>query len=395
MKVTMEKKNNVWAALPVLFGFFVMGFCDIVGISSDYAASAFGWSQTMAGLIPSVVFVWFFLLGVPVGLMMNRIGRKNTVLLSMLVTVVGMALPLIHYDSTMTLLAYALLGIGNAILQVSVNPLLQNVITDEKLLTSSLTAGQVVKAISSFVGPFIVLAAVNWLGGGDEGKWYLCFPLMGAITLVSGIWLLLTPIEREEVKVNSEKFATALSSSFGLLSDKTILLLFFGIFFAVGTDVSTNFLSSKVMISRFDYSKEAAGMAPQVYFVCRTIGAFIGMFLMTKMSEVKYFRMNIVACLAFAVVLAMVSHEWLDFICIGGIGFCCSCVFPIVYGLALKSRPDKGNEISGLMIMAVAGGTVSFLVGAANEQAGIMGGALVIALEIAYLTYCAFCVKTT
>ena len=389
-----NKNNSVWASLPVLFGFFVMGFCDIVGISSDYAASAFGWSQTMAGLIPSVVFVWFFLLGVPVGVLMNRIGRKNTVLLSMAVTVIGMALPLIHYDSTMTLLAYALLGIGNAILQVSVNPLLQNVITDEKLLTSSLTAGQVVKAISSFVGPFIVLAAVNLFGGGDEGKWYLCFPIMGAITLISGLWLLVTPIEREKGIVKSEKFATAIGSSLGLLCDKTILLLFFGIFFAVGTDVSTNFLSSKVMISRFAYTKEAAGMAPQVYFVCRTIGAFIGMFLMTKMSEVKYFRLNIVACLAFAVVLALVSLEWLDFVCIGGIGFCCSCVFPIVYGLALKSRPDKGNEISGLMIMAVAGGTVSFLVGVANEQAGIMGGALVIALEIAYLTYCAFFVKS-
>lgn len=389
--MTMEKKNNVWAALPVLFGFFVMGFCDIVGISSDYAASAFGWSQTMAGIIPSVVFVWFFLLGVPVGLMMNRIGRKNTVLLSMAVTVVGMALPLLHYDSTMTLLAYALLGIGNAILQVSLNPLLQNVITDEKLLTSSLTAGQVVKAISSFVGPFIVLAAVNWFGGGDEGKWYLCFPLMGAITLVSGLWLLMTPILREAIVPDGSP--SGIGQTLALLSDKTILLLFFGIFFAVGTDVSTNFLSSKVMISRFDYTKEAAGMAPQVYFVCRTIGAFIGMFLMTKMSEVKYFRLNIVACLAFAVVLAIVSHEWLDFVCIGGIGFCCSCVFPIVYGLALKSRPDKGNEISGLMIMAVAGGTMSFLVGAANEQAGIMGGALVIAAEIAYLTYCAFFVK--
>jgi len=389
----MEKKNNVWAALPVLFGFFVMGFCDIVGISSDYAASAFGWSQTMAGLIPSVVFVWFFLLGVPVGLMMNRIGRKNTVLLSMLVTIIGMALPLIHYDSTMTLLAYALLGIGNAILQVSLNPLLQNVITDEKLLTSSLTAGQVVKAISSFVGPFIVLAAVNWFGGGDEGKWYLCFPMMGAITLVSGLWLLMTPIPREATVPDGSP--SGIGQTLALLSDKTILLLFFGIFFAVGTDVSTNFLSSKVMISRFDYTKEAAGMAPQIYFVCRTIGAFIGMFLMARMSEVKYFRLNIVACLAFAVVLAIVSHEWLDFVCIGGIGFCCSCVFPIVYGLALKRRPDKGNEISGLMIMAVAGGTVSFLVGAANEQAGIMGGALVIALEIAYLTYLAFSVKTS
>ena len=383
----MKKTFNLCA---VLFGFFVMGFCDIVGISSDYAASAFGWSPTMAGLIPSVVFVWFFLLGVPFGVMMNRIGRKNTVLLSMAVTVVGMALPLVHYDSTMTLVAYALLGIGNAILQVSLNPLLQNVVTDERLLTSSLTAGQVVKAISSFVGPFIVLAAVNLLGGGDEGKWYLCFPIMGAITLVSGLWLLLSPIEHEKSQQSS-----GLGQTLSLLSDKTILLLFFGIFFAVGTDVSTNFLSSKVMISRFEYTKEAAGMAPQLYFICRTVGAFFGMFLMTKISEMRYFRLNIIFCLLFAVALALISHETVNLICIGGIGFCCSCVFPIIYGLALKCRPEKANEISGLMIMAVAGGTVSFLVGAANDQAGIMGGALVIAAEIAYLTYCAFFVKGT
>ena len=175
----MEKKRiATWAVIPVLFTFFIQGFCDIVGISSDYAASAFGWSPTMAGLIPSVVFIWFFLLGVPIGLIMNHIGRKNTVLLSMVVSIVGMALPLIHYDSTTTLIAYALLGIGNAILQVSGNPLVQNVVSDERLLTSSLTAGQVVKAVSSFMGPFIVLAAVNWFGNGDEGKWYYCFPIM-------------------------------------------------------------------------------------------------------------------------------------------------------------------------------------------------------------------------
>lgn len=99
----MVEKKLFAKTLPVLLGFFVMGFCDIVGISSDYAASAFGWSATMAGLIPSVVFLWFFLLGVPFGLMMNRIGRKNTVLTSMAVTVVGMAIPLLHYDSVTTL----------------------------------------------------------------------------------------------------------------------------------------------------------------------------------------------------------------------------------------------------------------------------------------------------
>ena len=384
----MSKKNSVWAVLPVLFGFFVMGFCDIVGISSDYAAAAFGWSPTMAGLIPSVVFVWFFLLGIPFGILMNRIGRKNTVLLSMGVTVAGMALPLIHYDSVMTIVAYALLGIGNAILQVSVNPLLQNVVTDERLLTSSLTAGQVVKAISSFVGPFIVLMAINWFGGGDEDKWYLCFPIMGAVTLVSGLWILVTPIEREPSQPSS-----TVGDTLSLLGDKTILLLFFGIFFAVGTDVSTNFISSKVMISRFDFDKEMAGIAPQVYFVCRTIGAFIGVFLMTKIAELRYFRINIVACLVFTILLAVVENTVVDFICIGGIGFCCSCVFPIVYAMAIKTRPEKANEISGLMIMAVAGGTVSFLVGAANDWMGIAGGVAVIAIEVLYLTYCAFFVQ--
>lgn len=384
----MNKGISRLAVLPVLASFFVMGFCDIVGISSDYAASAFNWSPTMTGLIPSVVFVWFFLIGVPAGGLMNRIGRKNTVLLSMAVTAAGMALPMVHYDSTAVLAAYALLGIGNAILQVSANPLMQNVVADEKLLTSSLTAGQVVKAVSSFAGPFIVLAGISLSGSGDEAGWYYCFPIMGAVTVVTGLWLLLTPIEREESRT-----ASGLWQTLALLGDRTVMLLFLGIFFAVATDVSTNFISSKVMISRFGYSKEMAGLAPQVYFICRTAGAFIGMFLMTRISGLRYFRINIAACLALAVALAFDAGDVAAFICIGGIGFCCSCVFPIIYAMALKSKPGKANEISGLMIMAVAGGTVSFLVGAANDSFGIAGGVLVVASCILYLTYCAFFVK--
>src|SRR5574344_1176639 len=143
----MGKKNSLVFILPVLFGFFVMGFCDIVGISSDYAKEAFGWSNTMAGFIPSMVFVWFLLLGIPVGIKMNSWGRKRMVMLSMAVTIVGMLLPLTVYNQFTCIVAYSLLGIGNSILQVSLNPLLKNVVTDERLLTSSLTAGQVVKAV--------------------------------------------------------------------------------------------------------------------------------------------------------------------------------------------------------------------------------------------------------
>lgn len=166
------KTKQVSCIGAVLFAFFVQGFCDIVGISSDYAREAFGWSQTMAGFLPSMVFVWFLFLGVPVGIQMNRWGRKNTVLLGMAVTIIGMMIPLTG-TSGACLVGYAALGIGNAILQVSENPLIKNVVTDERILTSSLTAGQVVKAISSFSGPFIMLFAVNVLGGGapSAGIW--------------------------------------------------------------------------------------------------------------------------------------------------------------------------------------------------------------------------------
>lgn len=386
------KDSSVLKILPVLFGFFVMGFCDIVGISSDYAKDAFGWSNTMAGFIPSMVFVWFLFLGIPVGILMNKYGRKNMVLISMAITVVGMFLPLVSYNSVNCMLAYAFLGIGNAILQVSLNPLLSNVITNQEMLTSSLTAGQVVKAVSSLVGPYIVLLGINWLGDGTTQSWYYCFPILGGITILSAVWLMCTPIPREKVEADQKD---VLKDTLSLLKDKTILLLFLGIFFVVGVDVATNFISSKLMIARFDWVKEEAGLATQVYFLSRTVGAFIGVFVMTRMAEMKYFRLNILACMVVLIVLTAVSQQAIDLVCIGGVGFFCSCIFSIIYSMAVQARPDKANLISGLMITAVAGGgAVTPVIGAVTDGVGIVGGVLVILFCVVYLTYCAFGVKT-
>jgi fucose permease len=372
----------------VLFSFFVMGFCDIVGISSDYAREAFGWSHAMAGLLPSMVFVWFLFLGVPVGIGMNRWGRKNTVLLGMAVTVAGMMVPLVG-TSWSCLVGYAALGIGNTILQVSENPLVKNVVSNERILTSSLTAGQVVKAVSSFCGPFIMLFAVNVLGGGDRQQWYLAFPVLGAITLLSALWLILSPIKREP----QEQTGVTVIGTFALLKTPVVRLLFFGIFFAVGIDVGTNFTSSKIMMQRYGWQVEEAGMAPQIYFICRTIGAFLGMFLMTKIKEIRFFRMNIAACIAVILSLALVQLPPVWALGqIGLIGFLCSCIFPIIYSGAVQAQPDKANLISGLMITAVAGGgAVTPFIGLAADVAGsITGGVLVLLLCAAYLACCAW-----
>lgn len=381
------KNSSIIKVIPVLAAFFVMGFCDIVGISSDYMQTSFGWSSTMTGFVPSMVFIWFLFLGIPVGNKMNKWGRKNTVLISMLVTIVGMFLPLIVYSSVTCIIAYVLLGIGNAILQISLNPLLNNVIQDQRMLTSSLTAGQVIKAIPSLVGPEIVLFAT--LRFGSE-HWYYCFPILGVITLFFALWLMFTPIKREQ----SVSETISMADSFSLLKDKIILILFLGIFFIVGVDVATNYISSKLMAVRYDWSAEQVKFAPQVYFLSRTIGALLGTFLLARISGIRYFRVNIIACAASLLLLMFVDGATLNLLCIGGIGFFASSVFSIIYSLAFQECPSKMNQISGLMITAVAGGgVVTPILGFAIDLGGITAGLFVVLLCVAYLMYCAFGIK--
>lgn len=381
------KNSSIIKVIPVLAAFFVMGFCDIVGISSDYMQTSFGWSSTMTGFVPSMVFIWFLFLGIPVGNKMNKWGRKNTVLISMLVTIVGMFLPLIVYSSVTCIIAYVLLGIGNAILQISLNPLLNNVIQDQRMLTSSLTAGQVIKAISSLVGPEIVLFAT--LRFGSE-HWYYCFPILGVITLFFALWLMFTPIKREQ----SVSETISMADSFSLLKDKIILILFLGIFFIVGVDVATNYISSKLMAVRYDWSAEQVKFAPQVYFLSRTIGALLGTFLLARISGIRYFRVNIIACAASLLLLMFVDGATLNLLCIGGIGLFASSVFSIIYSLAFQECPSKMNQISGLMITAVAGGgVVTPILGFAIDLGGITAGLFVVLLCVAYLMYCAFGIK--
>ena len=358
-----------------------MGFCDVVGISTSYVKQDFNLSETLAGFIPSMVFIWFLLLSIPAAMAMNKVGRKTMVQASNIITFIGMLLPFICYNFVTCMLAFVLLGVGNTILQVSLNPLLTNVVKGNAL-TSSLTAGQVVKAISSFCGPFIAAFAAGTLG-----NWKFLFPIFAAVTLLSGLWLLLTPIREEEPDAGT----SSAGAVFGLLKDPEILFLFLGIFFIVGLDVGVNTVSPKLLIERAGWAVEKAGLASSVYFICRTAGAFVGSFLLARVNDIKYFRYNIIGALAVLLLLFVTKGTAPMLILIGLIGFLCSSVFAIIYSAALKARPEKANEISGLLITGVSGGAViPPLMGVLADLTGSQSGSLiVIGLCVLYLVWCA------
>ena len=374
-------KNNLLKILPVLFGFFVMGFCDVVGIATSYVKTDFGLSEMVAGFIPSMVFIWFFLLSVPAAMLMNKIGRKKMVQLSNVITVAGMLIPFADYSFVTCMTGFVFLGIGNTVLQVALNPLLTNVVSGSRL-TSMLTTGQVIKAVSSFCGPFIAVFAVKVFG-----NWQYLFPVFAVITLVSMMWLMFTKLPKEE----SVSESSSLKSVFALFSDRTVLLLFLGIFFVVGVDVGTNIIAPKLLMERAGYAVAQAGLGSSVYFVCRTVGALIGSVALAKVNEVKYFRANIVVAVAALCVLFFVESAVAIMALVGCVGFFCSSIFSVIYSQALKIRPEKANELSGLMIMGVCGGAViPPLMGVMADFIGNQSGSMiVVAVCMLYLVGCA------
>lgn len=368
--------------LPVMLCFFAMGFVDLVGTASNYVQKDLGLTDAQANLFPSLVFFWFLIFSVPTGMLMNRIGRKRTVLLSLGLTLGALVLPLFGDGYWLMLVAFSLLGIGNAIMQTSLNPLVTNLLGSENL-ASTLTFGQFVKAIASFLAPIIASwGAVTLLPTFGLG-WKVLFAIYAAACVLSFSSLAATPIE-EEATSGSSSFLGCLK----LLGRPFILLCFIGIMCHVGIDVGTNTTAPKILMERLALPLTQAGLATSVYFVFRTLGCFSGAFILRMMSARKFFAFSVLMMIV-ALGMLMFSHAaGALYAGIGMMGFGNSNVFSVVFAQALDSEPAQKNEVSGLMIMGLFGGTIFPLaMGYAADACGQIGAVAVMLAGAAYLLF--------
>ena len=385
----MTKNDNLYMRLiPVMLCFFAMGFVDLVGIASNYVKVDLDLTDAEANIFPSLVFFWFLIFSVPTGMLMNRIGRKKTVLLSLIVTFVSLLIPVFGSSYGMMLASFSLLGIGNALMQTSLNPLLSNIIGGNKL-ASTLTFGQFVKAIASFLAPYIAMwgamQAMPTFGLG----WRVLFPIYMIIAVFAIILLGMTPIEEEK----ADK-ASSFMECVSLLGKPFILLSFVGIMCHVGIDVGTNTTAPKILMERLGMSLTDAGFATSLYFIFRTIGCFMGAIILQKVSSKAFFAFSSVMMLLAMVGLFMFHTEMIIYACIAMIGFGNSNIFSIVFSQALLAMPDKKNEVSGLMIMGLFGGTVFPLaMGLASDVMGQNGAVAVMAVGAIYLMIYTFKIK--
>ena len=367
------KQNRIqkgWTpVIAVFFGFFIMGFVDVVGIATNYVKIDFDLSNSLANTLPMIVFLWFALFSIPAGILMGKIGRKKTVLISLSITTFAMIIPFVIYSFAFVLVAFALLGISNTILQVSLNPLVASMFNKDKT-ASVLTTGQFIKSISSLLGPIIVgLTAVYF------ANWRVTFLIFAAISLVSVLLLSFSKINQDVYSNQQTSFRSVLS----LLKIRYILYSFMGIVLIVGLDVGINTSAPQLLMDKAGLEISRAGLGSSVYFIAKTIGTFLGAFLLLRTKSLSFLKISLLIAILSFIPLMFSSNLWVILIAIFAIGLSCANVFSIIFSLALNKLPERSNEISALMIMGVSGGAIILPVqGVVNDAFGLMASLLVL-----------------
>ena len=373
--------------LPLLAGFFVMGFGDIIGtvmnqVKAECAANA----DSISWLMPIFAYVWFLVVSIPTGVLSGRIGRKNAVLVSLAVTVAAMIVPIFANAERWYLyvVAFAFVGIGNTIIQAALPALMSNVV-EPSLLASRISLGQFVKAVCAALTPvFVYLTATAF------GNWKLLFPLYGALTVVAAIWLWFTKIPDERCQNNSPTHTlvnpTTFTGCLAMMKEPYVLAMTVGILFSVGADVGFSVAIPEYLKNVFKVDVDLAGMGPTVYFVAKTIAAFAGAIVFAKISAAKCFPWCMGIGLLAMAAIPFVSSPFAFLSVVAFVAFLTANSFGMCMGLAIERFPAKANEITSLMVMAiVGGGIVSALLGFAQSVFGPAGIVVTLGLCIAYL----------
>ena len=273
-------------------------------------------------------------------------------------------------------------------------------------LASTLTLGQFVKAFASLFAPWIAMWGANSISaftytnadGKQVGMWWILFVIYFIVGILGYVLLAFDKIEEPAPDAGT----TTIGRCFKLLfSDRIVLLCFLGIVAHVGVDVAINAQAPRILTEHTgDTFTAIASSATMVYFVARMIGCFTGGIVLQKISNKLGVRIcgviMTLSAICFTIFTLVPTNPpvWLFWVAVALVGFGNSNVFSLFLSHALMYRPDRQNEISGLMLMGLIGGAIfPPIMGAAADVAGQFGGILVMAIGCLYVLVVGFAYK--
>jgi FHS family L-fucose permease-like MFS transporter len=337
--------------LPIFLAFFLMGLADAMGPNADRVKNAYQLSNVMSTMLPFVVFIAFAVFSVPGGLLAARIGKKKVLLLGLGINALALIIPSLQAPSFPILLACIFsLGVGTTFLQVAGNPIMRDV-SAAGTYSRNLAFAQGIKGIGSTASAYLV-TAITTLALFKGMDWRGAFPPFCALMALAFV-----SVAFVNVKETKADMPPSIGSSLSLLTEPIFLLAVVGIFLYVGAESSMGrFLKPTLMDFGLD-EKTANNFGPVMFFLLLTIGRLLGSAVLTIMTPRTCFRLSAFLGMVGAAALMLGSKPLsLVGIVAAGLGF--ANIWPMLFSITVEERPERANELSGLMCMAISGGAL-------------------------------------
>jgi len=360
--------------LPVFLAFLVMGVADAMGPLSDTVQREYRLSTVMATLLPFFVFIAFAVLSVPGGLLAARIGKKNLLLLGLGINALAMLVPsVINPGFALLLSCIFFLGVGTTFLQVAGNPIMRDV-SPAGAYSRNLSFAQGIKGLGSSGSSWLVstITGVAMFAALKEMGWRGCFPIFFLLMAVAFVSVALLKIEETRPEV-----PPSIGSSLSLLSEPTFALAVLGIFLYVGAEVCMGRFLLPGLKGMGMSEQSARTFGAPMFFLLLTIGRIVGGAVLTVIGPRPFFRLSALLGVIGAGILMTGRPELaVAGVVLAGLGF--ANIWPLLFSITVEERPDRANELSGLMCMAISGGALVPLVMGRLVDGGMQAMAFVV-----------------
>ena len=368
--------------IPIFLVFFIMGFGDAVGTLVGFVTKEFNLSPAVAGLLPFFGFLAFGLFSVPLGILADKKGQKFVLVVFLSLVLVGELIPVIsiaRYEYV--LIPIFFIGLGITALQVVGNPMMRTV-SAPGMFSRNLTFAQFIKSIGSNAAPYI-LPLVIAMGI----AWQSIFGIFALVVAVALISVSFLKIEKES---EEKKSGASIRSSFALLKEPYVLMMVLGIFFYVGAEVGLNSWIARLLQMKFSLDiDKMATLGIGFFMTALAIGRLAGSFILSYLSPKKFFLST--ALVGVAAILGMfVPSESVVLVSIFLAGISFANVFPLIFSILIDTIPERSNELSGLLVMAIVGGAIiPALMGVVADKSVELSFVIPLAIFV-YISFLAF-----
>ena len=383
----------------ILAIWFVISFVtNIIGPLMPTIISDFGLNLALAGFLPFSFFLAYGIVSIPAGIAVERYGAKRALLGAFALNLAGALAIALLPNYAMAIAALFVIGLGMAMLQVVINPLMRTAGGEAHFAFYSVM-GQLVFGLASFLSPFAFSALMQQASdvSSQDGVSAALIRLSPAnLPWVSFYWAfsaifvaliaLTSAINIPKVELADEERAGTRATYVKLFANRHVRLYFLGIVAYVGTEQTLANWMSQFLGTYHQVSPIVEGAhAVALFWGLMSVGCVLGLLLL-KILDSKIVLVAFSALAMLCAAAALFGPKEAALFAFPASGFFLSVMFSVIFSLALNSASQHHGALSGILCTGILGGAVlPLLVGFLGDRLGLRTAMTLVFLTIAYI----------